>query len=181
MSDIIETDIIFEINETFKINKNANIYLYPNCEVNNKQNIYAPKVMQQITIDKLELSNTIIIEETTLRDLIKITQNNTITFATKHTTGQVINGHLLISTTYTEIHMDQFPYTGNGSTNGLINTVKKIQIVNISNLELQFTELLLINNVFCIRIKQKPSSSIYKKELRKEITNIIKFIDDQII
>lgn len=177
ISEIVpEIDLIQEICQAFKVNKNANVYLYLNCQVNDSNNIYTPKKVDDNIIKKFDCNiNKFTIRETTFRDLIKINRDNMTMFAKKYSSGKLINDNLLVCTYFTEINAEMFPF----AESGLHTETKIIQILDFAEsnkLKLKLTKLMLINDVFCIEIKQKPSSSSEKKELRKEITNIINYV-----
>lgn len=168
-----EIDIIHEINSIFKENKYGNVYLYLFCESNEFSTIFTPKKFNNDFLKSIKHSKEIVkIEEFYYRDLVKIVINNTnISYVQKNSNYKIINDCLLYCVNYTEIQECNFP-----RANIEIKNVKNLELINIFDLNLKFTELILENNSLCIKIKQKPSSSTNKKELRNEISNIVSFI-----
>lgn len=171
-----EINIIQEINNAFKDNKYSNVFLYPICEIKESGSTIVPtKISSKNIADMLKDNEhvVIIIEEFYYRDLVKIVENKSkVSYANKHIYGKIIGEHLLCSVNYVEINENKFPH----ANIGICKETKNIIMLNISNLHLEHTELMLENDSFCIKIKQKPSSSDNKKKLRKEITDICMFV-----
>lgn len=188
----MNVNITYEINEAFKENKNTNMFLYPFVEINNSTGTITLKTINNEILTKLNKITSVTIEEYNYRDLVKIIENYTnVSYTTKQTFGKILNGlenvdtfntsntsntphiHLLCWANYLEIHESKFPH----AHTGIIKEIKIMELLKIPNLCLELTELMLENNAFCIRIKQKPSSSNHKKEMRREISEILTYIE----
>ena len=176
--------MIDKINEIFKINKNANIMLYPFYDIEIKDSvdkIFIPKKINSNNIKKILLYDhlTIDIEEQNYRDIFKIVQNKKLIYAKKKSYCSVIDDILMCWHICVEINSNQFPIAKNSLTINL----KKIIILKINQLHLKLTTVMLDNDTLCIAINNESinnesTSILQQKQLKNEITNICEFFKE---
>lgn len=185
-----DVDLIIKINELYKSNKNGNVYLYPNYTNKCNGNIYEPIKLNDKQLEHIKniikISQTFQLTEKYYRDLVQInltfvsdnaSNKNEVLFAKKIIVGKECNGNLIIATTFQKIDSSEFPVLSTYREDNKTINVLEINEKNIG-MNLELTELLLINDSLCINIKIKPTSSTQKKTLRKELTNIIDFMQN---
>lgn len=160
----MDNNLALKIYDIFNDNPNANVYVYLNCETNN--NTCIPK---KVSEPKYDINNTQTIVETYYRDLVRIEikENNSTIYAKKTSKGLTLNNDLIVSNSYEEIQPSQFPNVTEGDY-----TTTKIMKIYSTNYEM--LDLLLINNVVTIKIREKPTKSSKKKKLIEELSEIRK-------
>jgi hypothetical protein len=159
-------NLILKISEAFYTDK-SNVYIYLNCEV--KDNICIPKKINISDYEKITnetTSETITVIETYFRDLVKMEflENKSVYYVKKTSNGEIINNNLIISNEFEEINSLNFPNIDSGH-------YKTTKITKKFNFKYDTIDLLLINDILTIKIKEKLFN---KKKLENEILEIIK-------
>lgn len=166
-------DLIFEINEAFKLNKNANIRIYPEFD-SSESSIFIPK---KINLNNFKTISKFTIEETYFRDLIKIyseniNNSNQIT-AQKYSYIKIKNKLMMIVSYYNTIPNEKFPY----SCNSLHTEKKIVKIVSHEKLKLCFFDLVVTNDILSINVKKNPTSNQENILIKNELIEIINIIN----